>query len=236
MAHLDEKTLEENLKNFKRVPPAATIGPPAAAPPVAPKWFVFLDQFWQGPYAIDELKGIMGFKPETWARPEGDERVKPAFEFDVLRQFFQPAEGQTAPATSACPHCRTTLQESHYEGVPVLACGYCGGLLVDQKGISRILIRKDKEFPPAIARLAELAIKERAKLASGLQQHAGKAAWVLDCPACGQKMRKQYFVYSYPVEIDRCIGCSGTWFDRQELEVLQYIFENKERFFDDSEL
>jgi Zn-finger nucleic acid-binding protein len=45
-------------------------------------------------------------------------------------------------------------------------------------------------------------------------------------------MRRQFFVYSYPVEIDRCIYCEGVWLDAQELEVLQYLYEHKEEFFD----
>ncbi|MFZ5801070.1 MAG: zf-TFIIB domain-containing protein, partial [Candidatus Omnitrophota bacterium] len=38
-----------------------------------------------------------------------------------------------------------------------------------------------------------------------------------------------FFVYSYPVEIDRCYYCAGVWFDKSELEVLQYIYQHKEK-------
>jgi len=122
----------------------------------------------------------------------------------------------------------------YYEGVPLQKCSHCEGVFAPSHKISRILIRRDKTFDPEIVRMAEATIRERDRRVDGFYKQKPVNAWVLDCPQCGRKMRRQFFVYSYPVEIDRCVYCEGIWFDRQELEILQYIYENKEHFFDDS--
>ncbi|MBI4669321.1 MAG: zf-TFIIB domain-containing protein, partial [Elusimicrobia bacterium] len=75
-------------------------------------------------------------------------------------------------------------------------------------------------------------VKEQQRLASAFWQPQAQNAWQLACPACGKKMRRQFFVHSYPVEIDLCVSCGGIWFDVQELELLQYIYEHREEFFD----
>jgi LSD1 subclass zinc finger protein len=237
MAHLDEKTLEENLKNFKRVSPAASAEVPLEEPAEPSEWFVLVNQAWQGPFSAEALKGLPDFKPEAWVRPQGQTTVKQAFEFGPLLSLFRgenQARAEGEHHALDCPNCRVPLSEISYEGAPVLKCSHCQGVFVDEKAISRILIRRDKEFSPEVRRLADLIIKERDKFTSGIEKHDPKNAWVLDCPKCRQKLRRQYFVYSYPVEIDRCISGDGIWFDRQELEILQYIYENKERFFDDT--
>lgn len=165
MAHMDEATLEQNLKNFTRVSPVAFTG-----------------------------------------------TAVPARESNK----------------SKCPNCQVDLQEAEYEGAPVLKCNDCGGNFVEQYKVSRILIREDKEFSGDIVRLAKTASEQKEKLAP-IQDK--QQLWVLTCPKCGRKMHRQFFVYSYPVQIDRCFYCAGVWFDRTELEVLQYIYQNKEKGF-----
>ncbi|MFH1339295.1 MAG: zf-TFIIB domain-containing protein, partial [Candidatus Omnitrophota bacterium] len=95
--------------------------------------------------------------------------------------------------------------------------------------ISRILIRSDKIFPEESVRLAETILnsKDRYKL----KESDAKSAWVINCPKCQRQMHRQFFVYSYPVEIDRCVYCSGIWFDKSELEILQYLYEHKELLY-----
>ena len=229
MAHLDEKTLEENLKNFKRVSPVATAEFEPGSPAVAVRWFVFMNQAWIGPYALEDLMTLEGFKPDAWVRPEGQTTVKHAYEEQGLLNLFK-EDGKEANFN--CPHCKTPLEELSYEGAPIQKCSFCGGVFVEQNKISRILIRRDKEFSEEAVRLAQVVMKEREKFVTGMGRFKLKNSWLLDCPKCARKMRRQFFVYSYPVEIDRCIHCEGAWFDRQELEILQYIYEHKEQFFD----
>jgi heat shock protein HtpX len=234
MAHVDTKTLEEHLKNDTWVSPVARAeftqadGGPSA-------WRVFADQEWKGPFGLEELQASGLLTPETWVKPEGSEKVAHAYEDETLLSVLSPqAAEKKTKEEFACPHCRTALGELYYEGVPLQKCSHCEGVFAPSHKISRILIRKDKTFDPEIVRMAEATIRERDRRVDGFYKQKPVNAWVLDCPQCGRKMRRQFFVYSYPVEIDRCVYCEGIWFDRQELEILQYIYENKEHFFDDS--
>ena len=231
MAHLDEETIEENLKNFQRVSPVAAAEEDVQPSPLLPsRWFAFLNETWAGPFALGELKTNENFKPDTWVRAEDQTATKHAYEEEGLIDFFRAQEGNTGELD--CPHCRTPLKEISYEGVPLVKCSYCEGIFVEEDKITRLFIRTDKSFSDETKRLAEVAMKEKDALVAGQRKMNLGNTLILDCPKCHQKMRRQFFVYSYPVEIDRCISCDGIWFDRQELEILQYIYEHKEKFFD----
>jgi len=235
MAHVDAKTLEEHLKKDMWVSPVAKaeFTETKSEAPVA--WRVFVDQEWKGPFGLEELQKSGLLTPETWVKPEDSGGVAHAYEDETLMSVLSPhpAEKKTKEEF-LCPHCRTALGELYYEGVPVQKCPYCEGVFAPSRKISRILIRRDKTFDAEVVRLAEVAIRERDKRVDSFYKQKPLNAWVLDCPQCGRKMRRQFFVYSYPVEIDRCVYCEGIWFDSHELEILQYIYENKEHFFDDS--
>lgn len=226
IAHLNEKTLEENLKHFRRVSPVAVaeFKPDYTAGPK--RWFVFEEGNWLGPFVLDEIKKLDNFTPQQWVRPDGLNMVMPAYQDDDLRAWF--LSGSESKDKFYCPHCRISLDEVNYEGVPVLKCSFCQGVLVDQNKVSRILIRKDKIFSQETERLTKAIIDEKGKFI--LKDSDTRSVWVINCPRCQRKMRRQFFVYSYPVEIDRCIYCDSVWFDQQELEILQYIYEHKEKF------
>ncbi len=235
MAHVDTKTLEENLKNNVWVSPVAKaeFTETKSTAPVA--WRVFADQEWKGPFGLEELRKSGLLTPEAWIKPEGSEKVAHAYEDEALMSALSPRQSESKTKEEfVCPHCRTALDELYYEGVPVQKCSHCAGVFAPSRKISRILIRKDKAFDAEIVRLAEVAIRERDQRVDGFYKQKPVNAWVLDCPQCRRKMRRQFFVYSYPIEIDRCVYCEGIWFDGHELEILQYIYENKEHFFGDA--
>jgi LSD1 subclass zinc finger protein len=143
--------------------------------------------------------------------------------------------GQEAAKDAPCPRCRTPLTMINYEGAPVLKCAYCEGFFVQNDKIGRIFFRKDMVFSEETMRRAELIIAQRDSFVSGARRFRLDNPWVFTCPKCLNKMRRQFFVYSYPVEVDRCVSCEGLWLDKEELELLQYIYENKERFFREGE-
>jgi len=234
MAHMDEKTLEENLKNFKRASPVAKAEYNLTDGSDVKKWFIFMNQQWAGPYLLGDMKTLPGLMPDLWIRCDGDKAVKHLYEDkDLLALFSDQEKGDAAKAKAGCcPHCQTSLDDVSYEGVPIQKCSYCQGLFVEDGKISRILIRQDRDFSEEALKLAETVMKEKELFTEGLKKAKFQNTWVLTCSRCGRNMRRQFFVYSYPVEIDRCIYCGGVWFDRLELEILQYIYEHKERFFD----
>lgn len=127
-----------------------------------------------------------------------------------------------AGESNKCPRCFKPLTEVLYEGAPAMSCGVCGGISSKRDAVARILARENYSFP-----------KEVKDMADSLQ----KVQWLsprpnfykiqdpLDCPYCGKKMSRGFFSYGLPVEVDRCINCGGIWFDRGELEMLQYLIE-----------
>ncbi|MFC1704532.1 M48 family metalloprotease [Candidatus Omnitrophota bacterium] len=235
IAHEDEKTLEENIKNMNRASPVAQAEFSAESKPLENKrWFVFRDSKWQGPFDIAGLKALQGFLPTDWIKLEGQDGVRDAFKDEDIARIFEVKKGAAARDSHehACPHCHTTLSEIMYEGAPVLKCQHCEGTFVGYDKISRILIRKDKAFSQELAKIATLVFKTQKPTYADHRRLDKTNRWIIGCPKCHKKMRRQYFVYSYPVEIDRCWKCNGVWFDKQELEILQYIFEHKDKFFD----
>jgi heat shock protein HtpX len=224
MAHLDEQTLEANLKNFKRVAPIALAEFKNEESAKVDNWFIYNEEKWLGPLSIDEIKNVKDLKPDQWIRQEGSERVMPLYEDQELIKLFN----KNDLSLMRCPRCKVSLDEFSYEGAPVFKCSYCAGVFVSQENIQRIMIRQDQTFSEDIEHLVKNAMDPKNTFNSNVyRQNPG---WVLDCPKCQKKMRRQFFVYSYPVEIDRCVFCNWTWFDKQELEILQYIYQNKEEF------
>ncbi|MEW5758253.1 MAG: zinc metalloprotease HtpX [Candidatus Omnitrophota bacterium] len=165
MAHLDEKTLDENLRSFKRISPVA-----------------------HAEYYISQ--------------PDKDK------------------------ASRLCPHCQINLIDIVCEGVLVLRCDKCEGVLLASNKISRMLIREDKLFSEDTKKYAQTMLESKIKLTS-FRDIDPKNVWILHCPQCNQKMRRHFLLDSYPVEIDECFKCGSIWFDKNELEAVQYIYENK---------
>ena len=233
MGHCDAKTLEENLKKFQWVSPVAKPIVKADEEKAADKnWMVFNQkQEWEGPFGLKELGRLTFLTPDSWICPQGEEGVRHAYEHEALMPLFG-GEAKAEAGDHPCPHCHTALTEVNYEGAPAWRCSYCEGTFVQHEAISRILIRRDMTFSEDVVRLAEAATKQKDLFKKGRTRYKKENQFVLTCPKCANKMRRQFFVYSYPVEIDRCVHCSGLWFDKQELEVLQYIYEHKDKFFD----
>jgi heat shock protein HtpX len=226
MAHVDEKTLEDNLKNFKRVSPVVKPEFTSGDTEVINKWQIFKDSKWEGPFSLEELKNMPGILPTQWVRMEGEEGVLQAYDYPALNALFTRSSGQGGDFV--CPICKVALEPYHYEGALVFKCTYCNGFFVQDDKVTRILIREDYEPSEGIARLAEIVADSNKKI--NYQNVNPNTLWVIDCPKCRGKMHREFFVYSYPVQIDRCVSCLGVWFDKNELEILQYIYQHKDKF------
>ena len=48
------------------------------------------------------------------------------------------------------------------------------------------------------------------------------------CQPRGRNMRKCLFNRYYHVEIDKCMDCGRVWFDKDELDVMQCLYETWE--------
>ena len=54
--------------------------------------------------------------------------------------------------------------------------------------------------------------------------------YLLTCPKCrdyGHKMARKFYSEHSHVEIDYCHQCKVIWFNKNELEVLQFLFEQE---------
>lgn len=130
------------------------------------------------------------------------------------------------PASSfGCPKCRQPLNDEEYEGATVHRCVFCEGVLVEKDRLPRIIIREEKGFNDRIKKMAALTQED------GLRRMRNKAkagvSSYLKCPRCGQDMIRNFYTLVYLVEVDRCDTCNLIWFDKDELEILQYLIENK---------
>ena len=94
-------------------------------------------------------------------------------------------------------------------------CGSCGGLWVGNELARRLLSQLE---PEAIA-LADLASEHARPFPPVAKQPA--------CPVCQTAMRR-ITVAGTNVEIDLC-DTHGTWFDREELQVVARFFEEQRR-------
>lgn len=127
-----------------------------------------------------------------------------------------------------CPHCKVPLKNELYEGVPILACSQCRGILVLEQEALQILVKRQQTFDDRIKRLAQTIQTQYQHLKDPFGVIRLDEQSLYYCPHCFQdapKMKRRFVNQQYLVEIDRCQTCSRIWFDADELDVLQYLYE-----------
>lgn len=222
MAHSDIKVLKEGIKPKYKIPIEEGIVEIKEEP--KREWLIYKDNSWQGPLQLEELFNF-GLSPDSWISKVDEGFIKHASEDEVLNVALRDKlAGKAIKVGDICPECNLPLGEILYEGTPVLRCYYCGGILVGQDAVSRIMVREDFAFPPSIAKAAEQVLKT---YSMKMRLDRFRVAYELICPKCKGKMWRGLFSYGYPVEIDRCERCRYVWFDKDELEILQYLFERR---------
>jgi len=185
---------------------------------------------WQGPFTLIELAALPWLTADTWISNNGDTVVKisqiPIAEA-VCRERF--ARDVKAVSDYLCPSCRHPLISKTYEKTKIYQCRFCGGSLVDDIKLPRIIARKDVKYPERIRALSKMTLSENQLRM--LTRNQAKSARVnmnlLNCPKCGSKMNRTYYSMAYLVEIDRCSYCGISWFEKDELEILQCMIDNR---------
>jgi Zn-dependent protease with chaperone function/Zn-finger nucleic acid-binding protein len=139
-----------------------------------------------------------------------------------------PGRPASKPAAKAgrCPRCAENLAETDYEGVTVLACRACGGKLVREEDMDRILIRQEMGFDDALRGKAADFRERFVRNPLQKMKMGDKDGPVRRCPSCGYRLVSRPFNYQYFVPVDRCLDCGRIWFDADELEVLQILVED----------
>jgi Zn-finger nucleic acid-binding protein len=190
-------------------------------------------QKWEGPFMLQELTTLPWLSPLSWIVTGEGRTPDRAWKDPIVNAIFlQRLNGaDPAPNGFACPTCNQPLVTSTYEGTRIYPCSFCAGTLVENARIPRIIARTGRDRPctERVTALARTVLKEnQARLiyqkisdtSSGTFPH-------LPCPKCKNPMSRAFYSQAHLIEVDRCSYCGLTWFDKDELEMLQCMIENR---------
>ncbi|MDP2156177.1 MAG: zinc metalloprotease HtpX [Nitrospirota bacterium] len=141
-----------------------------------------------------------------------------------------PVAGDSAEGSVMfCPSCKSQLSRESSESTMIFRCRSCIGVLVDNDKIPRILARRQLECNDRLLSLVRAVTADNQRSLAIRQKRLKERqnAETIPCPKCGRVMFRTFYSYAYLIEIDRCNACRLTWFDADELEMLQCIIENK---------
>lgn len=225
MAHMNLDLLEESLfgKNYKKI-----VNWMHPEKELEVQWLVRQEQEWLGPFDFDELRTMNWITPATLVKRLGETPLMTAEMDEELNRIFKNREVKT-PKEIYCPKCYLILNPILYEGCSILKCQGCAGLLINHQDIIRILHTREAFFDENIARMAKIVKEEKIIIKDGGERLL-HSDYRLTCPQCldyHEKMSRQFYSPAYHVEIDRCLICGRVWFDRYELEILQFLFEQE---------
>ncbi len=188
-------------------------------------------QQWQGPFSYADLASLSWLSPLTWVSAGPTRTVERASENTLINKIFTDRLSQTEKEISAftCPYCKHPLFTVSYENTKVYQCNFCGGILVENNKIPRIIARREKKCTDRVKSLAKAVLmdNQRKLTIKKLRSAEIKTKSGITCSKCKNPMFRTFYSLAYLIEIDRCNICGVTWFDMDELEMLQCIIENK---------
>jgi heat shock protein HtpX len=223
MGNLDEKALAERVdQEIER--PKETV-PTVTTSPQPQCWFIFNEGIWNGPMTLTALNAFPQMSAESLIKSTYSSEVKMAYQMDEIKTAK--ADSQTNHPI-LCPKCQIAMNTVDYEGREVFKCNLCQGTFLHEGDIRRLIIRRDVEFTEPIKKWAE-ALQDNMNKAN-IQDVKRDPKTLLNCPKCSVGkvpivMNKLFYTMAYPVEVDRCFECGMYWFEKDELEVLQYMIE-----------
>jgi len=214
MAHADVGNLKERVESNQKLKESMRDIPKEE--PAKDSWML-MDRHsaWKGPFTMPQIMLLNWVSPATRIMTLGSADIKQAKDEALFKPVFDVKLQHSKVSGCSCPHCNQSLVDEEYEGVVV------------RRGskMPRIIIRKEKGFSDRIKKLADLTQRDgRIKKSKGMRE---KVAYVLKCPKCAQKMMRGFYTLAYYIEVDRCNHCNVIWYDRDELEMIQHLIENK---------
>jgi Zn-finger nucleic acid-binding protein len=190
-------------------------------------------QVWEGPFTLGELEALPWLSPLTWLAAAGGQSVARAWRAPEINDIFSRRLASEPQAHSgfACPTCGQPLVTAAYAGTRTYPCSSCAGILVESARIPRIIARTGREraCTERVTALARTALQEnQARMIYQKISNKGAAAVPrLACPKCRNTMLRGFFSQAHLIEVDRCSNCGLTWFDKDELLMLQCMIENR---------
>ncbi len=228
MAHASEKDLDAALAKANTRFDTLYAKPAQEATSEA-QWMArsTQDGQWQGPFSFEQVKGLGWILPGTAVKRMGEPAVIEARSDRVLGPMLQAAGVTATLAKDHCPRCQVPLKTEVYEGVNVARCQICSGTLVKEPDVLHIVHTRDRVFDERIAQMGQL-IRRQVK---PMKQNPFDGIYdekSIVCPSCletTQRMNRRFVSPQFPIEVDKCRSCARVWFDKDELEVLQYLYE-----------
>jgi hypothetical protein len=94
--------------------------------------------------------------------------------------------------------------------------------------VARVVARREVAFTQRQLALAEgvVAAGDQLRKAAVAARFASKAG-LRPCPRCGRMMMRRHYSYDVAVDVDYCGACEAYWLDRDELEVVQIVAEQR---------
>lgn len=123
-----------------------------------------------------------------------------------------------------CPRCGSTLTEINYEGVLIETCDNCGGEWLDHEEIAHVIHVEEKEF-------SEEEVVKVKGVNDAVVTEMQQPEKPLLCPHCKIPLHVLNYNYSTGVIVDKCHQCHGIWLDKDELEHIQIIMEERKKRF-----
>lgn len=190
-------------------------------------------QQWQGPFTAGELGALPWLSPLTWVATGRGQTAERAWKDPLINAIFlrRLAGDSRTESGLTCPSCRQPLVTAAYEGTQIFQCCFCAGTLVENGKIPRIIARTGKDRP-CTERLNALArsVLQQNQARNIYQKATARGAGpvpLLPCPKCKNPMFRGFYSSAHLIEVDRCGNCGITWFDQDELEMLQCLIENR---------
>lgn len=186
-------------------------------------------QQWEGPFNFAELAALPWLSPLTWISTGEDEDVEKAWRNPLINSIFTERLNMTKSIHNnlACPKCHQPLSEIYYKKTQIYQCDFCKGTLVENTRVTRILARAESPCTERLKSLARAVQRENQMRFTMRRLKKIERAKVplLSCPKCQKPMMRTFYSLAYLIEIDRCGFCGITWFDQDELEMLQCVIE-----------
>jgi Zn-finger nucleic acid-binding protein len=220
MAHVDEKQF---ITEMQRSDEADNIVPDEESFPLG-KWFLQNEKQWYGPFTLIEIGGVEWLRPDTLVKVKGSDQIISAKDDPELKYV---AANKFKPTSGLCPACSIALKAYDYEGLTISYCDNCQGKLLNEDQVGMALNRKREIFSEDVLLIAR-SVMDQGNLLDIKKDFSIKRRESFLCPnCCNQKNRMitRFFNPMYPVVIDKCNACGCVWFEKNELEVLQAIFE-----------
>ncbi len=172
------------------------------------KYYVKIGEKKDGPFTLETIESRTDFPKNAVVMLE-DTVIAP------INAFISVSAGDYR-----CPKCeQLSMVKKHYEGVPVHVCVNCGGMVIREKYVRKILIREKVIFNKEEKSGSKIELKalrkEKARFVGKKLETERK------CAKCGEPMYRTVFSYFYPIDIEKCDKCKLIFFDRGEIETMQ---------------